>query len=139
MPQHVNGQNRLFGGQLVAWIDVVAAVEARRHTKRQVTTVAIDHLEFLSPVNVDEVVRLDARVTWTGRTSLEVEVESYVEYLDGGQRLVNRAYLVFVALDADGRPCGFESYTPATDEENRLWADALRRKQHRMETRSPRR
>jgi acyl-CoA hydrolase len=132
MPPHVNGVNRLFGGQLMAWIDITAAVEARRHTKRQVVTAAVDNLCFLGPAFLDETVRLDARVTWTGRTSLEVRVDSFVESLDGTGRLINRAYLVFVALDGKGRPAPFPAFEPCSEEEKLEWAQAEERQKSRL-------
>jgi acyl-CoA hydrolase len=135
MPSHVNGVNRLFGGQLMAWIDVAAAVEARRHTRRQVITAAVDNLWFLGPAFLDETVRLDARVTWTGRTSLEVRVDSFVESILGSERLINRAYLVFVALDNQGKPSPFPAFTPVTEEEKQEWAQAEKRRTQRLNAR----
>jgi acyl-CoA hydrolase len=135
MPSHVNGMNRLFGGQLMAWIDVTAAVEARRHTKRQVITVAVDNLTFLGPAFLDETVRLDAQVTWTGNTSLEVRVDSFVESLTGGERMINRAYLVFVALDDTGRPASFPPFVPQKAEEKEEWFRAEERRKQRLLTR----
>jgi len=132
MPPHVNGTGRLFGGQLMAWIDVTAAVEARRHTHCQVTTVAVDKLRFLGPAFLDEIVRLDAMVTWTGITSLEVRVDSYVESLSGTERLINRAYLVFVALDDKGKPAPIQSFIPSTEEEKLEWAEAEKRRAERL-------
>ena len=132
MPSHVNGSNRLFGGQLMSWIDVTAAVEARRHTHRQVTTVAVDNLRFLGPAFLDEIVRLDASVTWTGRTSLEVRVDSFVESLEGYERLINRAYLVFVALDNEGKPAPFPAFVPSTEEEKLEWVQAEKRQAVRL-------
>jgi acyl-CoA hydrolase len=132
MPPHVNGVNRLFGGQLMAWIDITAAVEARRHTRRQVITAAVDNLRFLGPAFLDETVRLDAQVTWTGRTSLEVRVDSFVESLDGTGRLINRAYLVFVALDGEGKPAPFPAFKPSSEEEKLEWARAEERRKSRL-------
>jgi acyl-CoA hydrolase len=131
-PSHVNGSNRLFGGQLMAWIDVVAAVEARRHTRKQVITVEVDNLRFMAPAYLDEMVRLDARVTWTGRTSLEVRVDSFVESIEAGDRRINRAYLVFVALDNRGNPCPIPAFEPQSDEEKAEWANAFMRRQARL-------
>ena len=136
MPSHVNGTNRLFGGQLMAWIDVAAAVEARRHTHRQMITVEVDNLRFLGPAFLDETVRLDAMVTWTGRTSLEVRVDSFVESLDGHERLINRAYIVFVALDNEGKPTPFPPLTPATEEEKHEWEQAEKRRVLRLAAKS---
>ena len=81
LPQHCNGYKkpRLFGGQIMAWIDVVGAVAARRYTHSAVTTVCVDNLNFLSAAYLNDTIVQEARVTWTGRTSLEVRVDSYVE------------------------------------------------------------
>jgi acyl-CoA hydrolase len=138
MPSHVNGTNRLFGGQLMAWIDIVAAVEARRHTLRHVITVAVDNLTFLGPAFLDETVRLDAEVTWTGTTSLEVRVDSFVESLAGKERMINRAYLVFVALDEEGRPVPFPPFVPETEKEKKEWAEAEQRRAQRLRSRTVR-
>jgi acyl-CoA hydrolase len=132
MPSHVNGANRLFGGQLMAWIDIAAAVEARRHARRQVITAVVDNLRFLGSAFLDDTVRLDARVTWTGRTSLEVRVDSVVESLEGAERLINRAYLVFVALDEKGAPASFPAFEPSSEEEKLEWAQAEKRRESRL-------
>ncbi|MDR0387673.1 MAG: acyl-CoA thioesterase [Treponema sp.] len=132
MPSHVNGVNRLFGGQLIAWIDITAAVEARRHTGRHVVTAAVDNLVFLGPAFLDETVRLDAEVTWTGNTSLEVRVDSFAESLSGSERLINRAYLVFVALDEAGRPVPVTAFAPRTGEEQEEWRRAVERRKRRF-------
>jgi acyl-CoA hydrolase len=136
MPPHVNGVNRLFGGQLMAWIDIAAAVEARRHAHRQVITAAVDNLRFLGSAFLDETVRLDAKITWTGRTSLEVRVDSVVESLEGAERLINRAYLVFVALDEKGAPTPFPAFEPSSEEEKFEWAQAEKRREFRLSGRN---
>ena len=133
MPQHCNGyaKPRLFGGQIMAWIDVVGAVAARRYTQRAVTTVCIDNLTFLKPAYLNDTVVQEAVVTWTGRTSLEVRVDSMVERLDGSRELINRAYVVFVALDDDDRPTPVPPFVPETEEEKRIYRDAEIRKRIR--------
>ena len=100
----LNGYNRLFGGRLMQWIDVVAAVVARRHSNRNVTTAAVDNLRFEGPAYANETIVLCGRVTYTGRTSMEICVETYVEELSGEKRLINVAYLVMVALDGHEHP-----------------------------------
>ncbi len=134
MPQHCNGyaKPRLFGGQIMAWIDVVGAVAARRYTGRAVTTVCIDNLTFLKPAYLNDTVVQEAIVTWTGRTSLEVRVDSMVERLDGSRELINRAYVVFVALDDDDRPTAVPPFVPETEDEKRIFQDAEIRKQFRL-------
>lgn len=135
MPRHVNGNNRLFGGQLMEWIDVVAAVEARRHAGADVTLVAVDPLEFLAPVQLNEIVVIQAMVTWTGRTSIEVGVETFVEHRDGTRQLVNRAHLVFVAIDQAGKPVQVPPYVPDADETDER-AEAMRRRELRLALRA---
>ena len=132
MPQHCNGyaRPRLFGGQIMAWIDVIGAVAARRYTQKAVTTVCIDHLTFLKPAYLNDTVVQEAKVTWTGKTSLEVRVDSLVEHLDGDRELINVAYAVFVALDDDDRPSSVPPFIPETEEEKEEYQAAeLRRMQ----------
>ena len=134
MPQHCNGyaKPRLFGGQIMAWIDVIGAVAARRYTQRAVTTVCIDNLTFLKPAYLNDTVIQEAVVTWTGRTSLEVRVDSLVERLDGTRELINRAYAVFVALDENDRPTPVPPLIPQTEEEKMLYRDGELRKEIRV-------
>ena len=135
MPQHCNGYSnpRLFGGQIMAWIDVVGAVAARRYTGRAVTTVCIDNLNFLQPAFLNDTVVQEAVVTWTGRTSLEVRVDSMVERLDGSRELINRAYVVFVALDDEDRPASVKPFIPETIEEKLEYAAAEERRKVRLQ------
>ncbi len=132
MASHVNGIHRLFGGQLMAWIDVVAAVEAKRHARSGVTLLTVDHLTFLSPVFMDETVSLEASLTWTGKTSMEVRVLTYVEKNNGEKALVNKAYLVFVAIDDSGKPIPVPPFVPKTAEEKAEWQAAVKRKDIRL-------
>ena len=134
MPQHCNGyaKPRLFGGQMMAWIDVVAAVAARRYTQHAVTTVCVDNLSFLKPAYMNDTIVQEAGVTWTGRTSLEVRVDSMVERLDGTRELINRAYVVFVALDDRDQPTQVPPFTPETEEEKQEFENAEIRRQLRL-------
>ena len=134
LPQHCNGYKRprLFGGQMMAWIDIVGAVAARRYTQCAVTTVCIDNLSFLNPAFLNDTVVQEAQVVWTGRTSLEVRVDSYVEQLDGTRKRVNRAYLVFVAIDDNDRPVPVPPFTPVTEAEKREFELGQQRKKMRL-------
>ncbi len=134
MPQHCNGyaRPRLFGGQIMAWIDVIGAVAARRYTQKAVTTVCVDNLTFLKPAYLNDTVVQEAVVTWTGCTSLEVRVDSMVEKLDGSRELINRAYAVFVALDDEDRPAEVPVFVPETEEEKAEYEKAERRRQIRI-------
>ena len=135
MASHVNGANRLFGGKLMEWIDVAAAVEARRQAHHDVTLAEVDALEFIAPVQINDAVVLQAEVTWSGRTSMEVRVEAYVEYLTGERKLVNRAYLVFVAIDGQGVPVAVDPFVPQSPEEQAEWLGAENRRANRLSRR----
>ncbi len=132
--QHCNGaaKGRLFGGQLMAWIDVIAGVAARRFTKSAVTTACVDNLNFLKPAYLGDTIVQEAAVTWTGRTSLEVRVETYVEKLGGEKDLINRAYLVFVALDEEDKPMSVPHFEPETEAEKAEYAMAEERRKIRL-------
>lgn len=138
MPQDCNGyaKPRLFGGQLMAWIDVVGAVTARRFAKANVTTVCVDHLTFMEAAYLNDTVVQEGRVTWSGRTSLEVRVDSFVEHLNGERKLINRAYMVFVALDDNDKPIPVPKFTPETLEEQYEFSAALNRQDIRKQERA---
>ena len=132
MPAHINGFGNLFGGQLLMWIDMLAGAVALRHTDRKVVTVAIDHLEFLRTAHVSDVVTLEGRVTWTGRTSMEVRIDSYKENKGGKRSLINTAYLVMVAVDDETeKPIPVPKLIIETEEEQREWEAAVKRAENR--------
>ena len=117
MPQHINGCKRLFGGVLMEWIDVVACAVARRHSHSEVTTASVDNLQFKAPAYVNSTVILIGAITYVGTTSMEVRVDTFVEALTGERQLVNRAYVVMVALDENEQPTKVPRLLPQTDEE----------------------
>lgn len=133
MPGDVNSSFRLFGGLLMQWIDVVAAVVARRHADRDVLTAAVDHLSFLKPASLNDIVTLCGRVTYVGNTSMEICVETFVERPERNKQraLVNRAYLTMVALDQDGKPTPVPRLLLETEKEKADFAAGERRKQNR--------
>lgn len=101
---NVNGYGRLFGGQLISWIDICAGACAMRHTGLRVTTASIDNLTFKRGAYLGDIIVLIARMTYVGSTSCEVRVDSYVEDKDGYRRAINRAFLTYVAIAEDGTP-----------------------------------
>ncbi len=135
MPQHINGYKRLFGGVLMEWIDVVAGVVARRHSNAEVTTASVDNLQFKSPAYVNSTIILIGKITYVGKTSMEVRVETFVEALDGERKLVNRAYVVMVALDEQERPKPVPQIIPETEEELAEYEAGRRRHALRKERR----
>lgn len=131
----LNGQRRLFGGQLMEWIDVCAAITARRHSGHEVTTLSVDTLTFHAPAFLNQTIVLIGRVTFVGGTSMEVQVDTYVETLGRERSHINTARLVMVAIDDDGKPCRVPGLEPETDAEKADWEAGreryLRRKQKR--------
>jgi acyl-CoA hydrolase len=133
--EHLNGFSRLFGGRLVEWIDVVAAVVARRHSNCNVTTASIDNLQFKEPAYLNDTVVLSGCVTYVGNTSMEVRVDTFVEKLTGEKNLINRAYLVLVALDEDENPVPVPRLILETEEEKLEWESGIRRHKLRNDRR----
>ena len=121
---HLNGYDRLFGGQLMSWMDIVAAVSARRHSGRNVTTVRVDGLEFHLPAHANDTMSIHAHVAYVGSTSMYVRVEAYVENLDGRRELTNRAWFIMVALDENERPVRVPDVIPETESEKAEWEEA---------------
>lgn len=135
MPIHINGTDRLFGGQLVEWIDVVAAVVARRHSGCNVTTAAIDNLQFKAGAYINNTLVLIGRITYVGKTSMEVRVDTYVEDLSGIRKVVNRAYLVLVAIDDEGMPTQVPRLVLETEAEKAEWEAGEKRRALRSQRR----
>jgi acyl-CoA hydrolase len=134
MPMHTNGvAGVMFGGVMMQWIDVCSGVAAMRHAKGAVLTASIDRLDFLSPVQVGEIVVLQAQVNYVARTSMEVGCRVETEDMHARtRRYVTKAYLTFVAVDAHGRPRTIEPLQVETDEDRRRHADAERRRSERL-------
>ena len=125
---NINGFGRLFGGKLMQWIDVVAAVVARRHSEKNVTTVLVDTLEFKKAARVNNTLVLNGYITYVGRTSMEVCVDTFIESLSGERTLINKAYLVMVAVDENDRPTPVPGLILETDEEKEEWERAKKRR-----------
>ena len=132
---NMNGYNRLFGGQLMEWIDVVAAIVARRHSGRNVTTVVVDTLQFKEPAYPNECLVLTGKLTYVGTTSMEVMVKTYVEDLDGSKELINKAYVVMVALDENEKPVKVPGLIIETQKEQEAWERGERRNRLRKKRR----
>lgn len=137
MPGQCNALGTVFGGQVMAWIDVCAAVAAQRFTRTPVVTAAMDSLIFRAPIRQGEVAVVQAMVNWAGRTSMEVGVRVEAENPFTGERThTSTAYLTFVSLDADKRPVPVPSLAPTTPDEIRRFEDAVHRRQVRLDARA---
>ena len=117
LPQHANALGSVFGGQIMAWIDLCAAICAQRHSGKMAVTAFVDDMKFEQPVRVGEVVRLDSRVTATFRTSMEIEVVVEGEDATTGRRWpCVAARLKFVAIDQDRKPTAIPPLALDSDE-----------------------
>ena len=125
---NLNGYSRLFGGQLMSWMDIVAAVTARRHSGRNVTTVSVNDLTFRAPARANDTLVLTGEVVYVGRTSMDIRVLVYVEQLDGTRSLINEALFVMVALDEQERPAAVPGLLIETAEQQARWDAAAARR-----------
>ena len=134
-PAHINHYGRLFGGQLLKWIDELAGIVAIRHCGGTVTTAAIDNLQFQAPAYTGDMIVLRGWVTCVGRTSMEIRVDTYREALDGHRELINRAYMDMVAIDCQGKPQEVPGLVLETQAQHIEWEAAQKRRQMRKQRR----
>jgi acyl-CoA hydrolase len=136
LPNDANPLGYILGGTVMHLIDIAGAIACHRHTRSLLVTAAVDGLQFLHPIKVGDLIILEARVTAAWSTSLEVEVEVFSEEtLTGDRRMTSRAYLTFVAIDAEGHPRTIPGLILETDEERRRAAAADLRRAQRLEAR----
>ena len=130
LPNDTNTLGNLFGGQLMAWMDMIASVSAHRHSRRVVVTASVNNVSFNSPINHASIVTLEAKVSRAFNSSMEVFVDVYVEDNVTGKRIrSNEAIFTFVAVDQNGGPIQVPELIPETEEEIERFNGALRRKQ----------
>jgi acyl-CoA hydrolase len=133
LPQDSNLLGNILGGRVMHLIDIAGAIAAHRHCHRQVVTASVDHLDFLNPVRVGDLIVLEAHVNRAFHTSLEVGVEVYSEDSAAGIRKhTTTAFLTFVALDDLGRPVPVPPLLLKTNEERRRYREAGARREARM-------
>lgn len=125
--QFINGYGRLFGGQLMQWIDELAGIVCRRHCGMGVTTAAIDNLIFKAAAYQNDMIVLKAKLTYVGKTSMEVQVNTYIEDQHGKRKIINVAYVVMVAIDEDGKPQEVPGLFLETEEEKTDWEAGRKR------------
>jgi acyl-CoA hydrolase len=131
-PGDANPIGNLFGGRLMQFIDLTGALAAGRHARAFVVTASMDHIDFLAPVRVGDLLILKASVNRVFRTSMEVGVKAMVEDVElGTLRHVSSAYLTFVAVDRSGRKIEVPQLELETEHEKRRWEDAGHRREAR--------
>jgi acyl-CoA hydrolase len=132
LPNDANPLGALLGGRLMHWIDLAAALACHRHSHSHAVTAAVDHIDFLVPVRVGDLVILRSSVNRVFHTSMEIGVKVYVEnYIADTSEHVASAYLTFVAVDGSGRRLTVAPVIPETDEQKRRYDDAGRRREIR--------
>jgi acyl-CoA hydrolase len=133
LPSHTNALGTIFGGQIVSWVDIAAAIAAGRHARRVVVTASIDALHFVAPVRLGHVVHLKAMVNFAGRTSMEVGVRvDSEEPITGDMKHAMTAYTTFVALDEKGKPVEVPPVLPQSPVEKRRFEEAKKRREARI-------
>ena len=139
LPNDTNPLGALLGGRLMHWIDLAAAMAAHRHSRQYALTASIDHLDFLVPVHVGDLVVLRSSVNRVFHTSMEVGVKVWVEsYIADTCQHVSSAYLTFVAVNREGNHMQVPAVIPETDEQRRRYDDAGRRREIRRAERERR-
>lgn len=132
-PEHANLLGNVHGGWIMKLVDEAGALACMRHAQRKVVTVAIDSMTFRQPIKIGDLIVLNAEVTYTGRTSMEAEVEVLAENPVTGERTyTNNAYLVYVALDDEGKPTTVRQLLAETDDEKRKMEQAKERQERRL-------
>lgn len=132
LPNDTNVLGNLLGGRLMHFIDLTAAMAAYRHSRTYVVTAAMDHIDFIHPVRLGDLVNLKSSINRAFTTSMEVGVKVWAEDTRTGElQHVASAYLVFVAVDKQGRSLKVPELLPETPDERRRYADALLRREHR--------
>lgn len=137
LPSHTNALGSVFGGTIMSWIDIAAAIAAQRHSNKEVVTASIDRLDFVAPVYKGWVVNLRASVNFTSRTSMEVGVRVEAENPRTGEIFhTASAYTTFVALGSNGKPAEVPELILESDEDKRRFAEAKQRREDRLRNRT---
>ena len=134
MPNDANPMGNLMGGNLLRWMDIISSICAGKHCENQVVTVSVDNVAFKKPIHVGDIVTIEAMVTRSFNTSVEVYVEVYAADIKGhNYRRCNHAYYTFVALSTpEGKHVPVPMVIPLTDNENKLFDSAPQRRDMRL-------
>jgi acyl-CoA hydrolase len=133
LPENTNTLGNLMGGQLLNWLDIASAISAHRLCKRVVVTAAVNNVSFQHPIKLGDIVIIEAKVSRSFATSMEVFMDIYVEHHTTGERIkCNEAIYTFVAVDQLGSPIHVPEVLPESEEEKKRFEGALRRRQLRL-------
>jgi acyl-CoA hydrolase len=134
LPSHTNALGTIFGGVVMGWVDIAGAIAAQRFCRSPVVTVSIDYLHFIVPIKTGYTVRITARVSYAGTTSMETEVLVDAENsITGEVRRATNAFLTYVAIDEFGRPKKVPALPVKTAAEKKAFAEAKARRERRLQ------
>ena len=134
LPNDANTLGNVLGGMVLHWIDLAAAIVAHRHCRMQCVTASIDQVSFEAPIKIGQLALITGRMTYAGRTSMEIRVDVQSEDLETAfRRQTSTAYLTFVAIDESGKPVPVPPLVPETDDERREARAAEERRAARLE------
>ena len=137
LPNDANGLGHVLGGKVMHLVDLAAAMAGMRHARRTIVTASVDHMNFLYPVRIGQLIILRSSVNRVFHTSMEIGVRVIVEdLLTGVQRHTSSAYLTFVALDKDSKPLPIPPVIPETPDEIRRYTQAGERREYRLALRN---
>jgi acyl-CoA hydrolase len=133
LPNDTNTLNNLMGGMMLHWMDIAAAIAAQKHSGKTVVTASVDSVSFGRCIKLGDVVTLEAEVSRSFNSSMEVYIRVWAENIPSGEKfLSNEAYYTFVALDRNGKPVSVPTLIPESEEETKRFEGALRRRQLRL-------
>ncbi|MEZ4705319.1 MAG: acyl-CoA thioesterase [Bdellovibrionota bacterium] len=139
LPVDTNSHGTVFGGKVMQWIDIIGSICAMRHARKPVVTASFDRVDFYAPASLGDIIILNARINYTGTTSMEVEITVESENpLTGEKELTTEAFLTFVAINSNGRPAAVPPLLLKTDEEKRRFKEGEIRKEARLRNRKKR-
>ena len=133
MPNDTNNLNTLFGGKLMYWMDMAAAICANKHTNNVVVTASVDNITFKAPIHKGDIVTLNAFITRVFNTSMEIFIEVTAQNRNKKEKIEsNTAFFTFVALNQKGKPVKVNEIYPENKNDKKLFDGALRRRQLRL-------
>ena len=133
LPQHTNSHGTAFGGTIMSWIDICAAMSAQRHARSAVVTASMDQIDFLAPIKGGYLVNLQSVVNYVGRSSMEIGVRVEAENTLTGERThAASAYVTFVGIDERGQPIEVPRLELSSDAERLRWDEAKARRDRRL-------
>jgi acyl-CoA hydrolase len=133
LPSHTNALDTIFGGVVMSWIDICAAICAQRHSQKTVVTASMDHMDFVAPIRKGWVVNLKARVNYVSRTSMEIGVRVDAEDPRTTETFhTATAYLTFVAIGSNGKPTEVPKLDLTSDDDKRRFSEGEARRAHRL-------